>query len=130
MPEVCILGSRERALRAVLKVLKAVVKLLADISESVPPDAGVVKLLTNISEQVIHLTQLLEMHRYACLPLTLSSYSAWKSGTSPVFQVTAQASDRKCLDHSTTFNVVDGVLDTLYTRSEEEFKTTFENPES
>ncbi|KAJ8417948.1 hypothetical protein AAFF_G00227910 [Aldrovandia affinis] len=79
--------------------------------------------------RVIHQTWPLGMHRCTWMPSTLSSFSAWKSP--PVFQITALASDalqQKDLDHSTAYKVIDGVLDTLKTnRSEEEFKTIFEN---
>lgn len=92
--------------------MKVVVKLLTDISESDPPDStvGDVQMYLN----AINFEFLL------CLEVT-----------TPVFQVTALASDslqQKDLDHLAALKVVDGVLDTLNRmRSEEEFKHLFMN---
>lgn len=103
---------RERALKALQKVLKAVLKLLTDISESDPPD-----LATGDAQMYL---DAINFEFLLCLEIT-----------TPVFQITALASDalqQKDLDHSTAYKVIDGVLDTLKTnRSEEEFKTIFEN---
>lgn len=103
---------RERALKTLQKVLKAILKLLTDISESDPPDlaAGDARMYLD----AINFEFLL------CLEVS-----------TPVFQITALASDalqQKDVDHSTAYKVIDAVLDTLKTmRSEEEFKTIFEN---
>lgn len=100
---------RERALKTLQKVLKAILKLLTDISESDPPAGDARMYLDAINFEFL-----------LCLEVS-----------TPVFQITALASDalqQKDVDHSTAYKVIDGVLDTLKTmRCEEEFKTIFEN---
>ncbi|RXN36220.1 zinc finger MYM-type 1-like protein [Labeo rohita] len=102
---------RERSLKALNKVLKALIKLLTDISESDLPDtaAGDAKMYLRA----------IDFEFLLCLEITTT-----------VFQVTGVASDalqQKDLDLSTAYTVTDGVLDTVKNlRSEEEFKTIFQ----
>ncbi|ROL55054.1 NLR family CARD domain-containing protein 3 [Anabarilius grahami] len=102
---------RERSPKALNKVLKALIKLLTDISESDPPDtaAGDAKMYLRA----------IDFEFLVCLEITTT-----------VFQVTGVTSDalqQKDLDLSTAYTVTDGVLDTVKNlRSEEEFKTLFQ----
>lgn len=97
---------REKALKALQRNLKAILKLLDDISDSDPPNLarGDAQMYRNAINFMFIL----------CLEIA-----------TPVFEVTAVASDslqEERLDHSTAYKVIDGVLHTLQTmRSEEKF---------
>ena len=101
---------REKALKALQKNLKAVLMLLDDITESDPPNLarGDAQMYRNAINFLFIL----------CMEIT-----------TPVFEVTAMASDslqKEGLDHSTAHKVIDGVLHTLSSmRSEEKFGEIF-----
>ena len=90
--------------------LKAILKLLDDISDSDPPNLA--RGDAQMYKNAINFMCIL------CLEIA-----------TPVFKVTAVASDslqEERLDHSTTYKLIDGVLHTLQTmRSEEKFGEIF-----
>ncbi|KAF3856755.1 hypothetical protein F7725_017478 [Dissostichus mawsoni] len=103
---------REKALKALLKVMSTVVKVLTDMTEQEPPDtaAGDAKMYLKA----------IDFEFFLCLEIA-----------TPVFEVTALASDalQNCdIDLSTAYTYVDGVMDTLSNlRTEEQFGKLFKS---
>lgn len=103
---------REKALKALLKVMSTVVKVLTDMTEQEPPDtaAGDAKMYLKA----------IDFEFFLCLEIA-----------TPVFEVTALASDalQNCnIDLSTACTVVDGLMDTLSNlRTEEQFGKLFKS---
>jgi len=88
---------RERALKALNKVMDAVVKALTDITDQEPPD-------TSAGDAKMYI-KAVDFEFFLCLEIA-----------TPVFQVTAHASDalqNQGIDLSTAYHVVAGVVDTL-----------------
>lgn len=103
---------REKALKALLKVMSSVVKVLTDITEQEPPD-------TAAGDARMYL-KAIDFEFLLCLEIA-----------TPVFEVTALASDalQNCeIDLSTAYTVVDGVKDTMSNlRTEEQFGKLFKS---
>ncbi|KAK1880352.1 Zinc finger MYM-type protein 1 [Dissostichus eleginoides] len=103
---------REKALKALLKEMSTVVKVLTDMTEQEPPNtpAGDAKMYLKATD----------FEFFLCLEIA-----------TPVFEVTALASDalQNCdIDLSTAYTVVDGVMDTLSNlRTEEQFGKLFKS---
>ncbi|KAK0134978.1 Zinc finger MYM-type protein 1 [Merluccius polli] len=103
---------REKALKALNKVMDAVVKVLTDLTVQKPPDtaAGDARMYLNA----------IDFEFLLCLVIA-----------TPVFDVTALASDalqNHSIDQSMAYSVVGGVMDTLSNlRTEEQFSKLFKN---
>ncbi|KAJ4944109.1 hypothetical protein JOQ06_012654 [Pogonophryne albipinna] len=103
---------REKALKALLKVMSTVVKVLTDMTEQEPPDtaAGDAKMYLKA----------IDFEFFLCFEID-----------TPVFEITALASDalqNYDIDLSTAYTVVDGVMDTLSNlRTEEQFGKLFKS---
>lgn len=103
---------REKALKALNKVMDAVVKVLTDLTVQEPPDtaAGDARMYLNA----------IDFEFLLCLAIA-----------TPVFNVTALASDalqNQDIDLSMAYSVVWGVMDTLSNlRTEEQFSKLFKN---
>ncbi|XP_056468340.1 zinc finger MYM-type protein 1-like [Gadus chalcogrammus] len=102
---------REQALKALQKNLEAIMMLLNEICERIPPDLalGDAKMYSN----AINFAFIL------CMEIT-----------TPAFEVTALASNalqEEGLDHSTAYKLIDGVIHTIQAlRSEEKFAEIFQ----
>ncbi len=88
---------REKALKALLKVMSSVVKVLSDITEKEPPDTA--------AEDARMCLKAIDFEFLLCFEIA-----------TPVFEVTARASDalqNSDIDLSTSYTVVDGVMETM-----------------